>query len=78
MALIEQDMIRFAEALDDYELVSVVDMGGWGPDGFWVVVTDERFGFSYQISSHCDYWDFIDALVEHRQCASLTPLKEVA
>ena len=78
MALLEKEAVRFAESLDDYEHVSVTDIGGRGPTGFWVRVRDERFDISYEISSHCDYWDFIGALVDHRQCVSLTPLKEVA
>ena len=78
MALLEKEAIRFAEALDDYEHVSVTDIGGWGTTGFWLVVQDRRFGLDYEIASHCDYWDFTGALVDHRQCVSLTPLKEVA
>jgi hypothetical protein len=78
MALLEQEMVRFAESLDDYEHVKVTDMGGWGPIDYWVEVRDERFGFTYEIASHCDYWDFIGAMVNHTQCYSLTPLKEVA
>ena len=71
MALLEQEAIRFAESLDDYEHVSVTDMGGWGPTGFWLVVNDQRFDIFYEIASHCDYWDFIGALVDHRQCVAL-------
>jgi hypothetical protein len=78
MALLEKEATRFAESLDDYEHVTVTDMGGWGPIGYWVQVQDERFGLSYEIASHCDYWDFIGALVAHRQCVALAPLKEVA
>ncbi len=78
MALLEKEAVRFAESLDDYEHVLVTDIGGWGPHGFWVVVRDERFHISYEIASHCDYWDFIGALIEHRQCLSLAPLREVA
>lgn len=78
MALLEKEMVRFAESLDDYEHVKVTNMGGWGPIGYWVEVRDERFGLTYEIASHCDYWDFIGALVNHAQCFSLTPLKEVA
>ncbi len=33
MALLEKEAIRFAESLDDYEHVSVTDIGGWGPQG---------------------------------------------
>ncbi len=43
MALLEQEVIRFAASLDDYERVSVSDIGGWDPEGFWVVVRDRRF-----------------------------------
>jgi hypothetical protein len=75
MALLEQEAIRFAESLDDYEHVSVTDIGGRGPHGFWLVVRDHRFRRKYEIASHCDYWDFIGALVDHRQCVAL---KEVA
>ncbi|MDP9069299.1 MAG: hypothetical protein M3N53_13275 [Actinomycetota bacterium] len=75
MALLEKEVTRFAESLDDYDHVSVVDIGGSGPHGYWLVVRDHRFDRRYEISSHCDYWDFIAALVGHRQCVAL---KEVA
>lgn len=29
MALLEQEAIRFAESLDDYEHVTVAHIGGW-------------------------------------------------
>jgi hypothetical protein len=32
------------------------------------VVRDHRFDHDYEIASHCDYWDFIGALVDHKQC----------
>lgn len=35
MALLEKEAIRFAESLDDYEHVSVTDIGGDGPIGWW-------------------------------------------
>ena len=78
MALLEQEAIRFAESLDDYEHVTVTDVGGWGPLNHRVTVRDHRFEREYEIASHCDYWDFIGALVDHRQCVSLAPVKEVA
>ena len=62
MALLETEMVRFAESLDDYEHVSVTDMGGWGPDRYWVVVHDHRFDADYEIASHCDYWEVLTAL----------------
>ncbi len=74
MALVEQEAIRFAESLDDYEHVSVTDIGGHGHN-HWLVVRDHRFETDYEIASHCDYWDFIAALVAHRRCRAL---KEVA
>ena len=67
MALLEKDAIRLADALDDYDHVSVTDIGGWGPEGFWLVVRDHRFQLDYEIASHVDYWDFIGALVDHKQ-----------
>lgn len=78
MALLEQEAIRFAESLDDYEHVSVTDIGGWGPIAYWVVVSDHRFGLEYEISSHCDYWDFIGALVDHKQYIGRIVEREVA
>jgi len=77
VALLEKDAVRLAESLDDYEHVSVRDVGG-SAQSYWVVVRDHRFDLEYQIASHCDYWDFIGALVDHRQCVSLSALKEVA
>lgn len=62
MALLEKEAIRFAESLDDYEHVSVSDIGGWDPVGFWLVVQDDRFDMSYEIASHCDYWDVVSAV----------------
>lgn len=73
MSLLEQEATRMAAALDDYDHVSVTDIGGWGPIGFWLVVRDERFDISYEMASHCDYWDFIAALVDHRHCVCGTP-----
>jgi hypothetical protein len=78
MPLPERDAVRFASALDDFEAVCVRDVGGSDEFGFWVVVRDGRFDVSYQIASHSDYWDFVGAIVDHRQCLSLTPLAEVA
>ncbi len=78
MALLEQEAIRFAESLDDYEHVTVKDIGGWGPTGFHVTVRDHRFDNTYEIASHCDYWDFIGALVDHKQYIGRVVEREVA
>jgi hypothetical protein len=78
MALLDKEVTRFAESLDDYEHVSVADIGGWGPHGFWLVVHDHRFALDYQIASHCDYWDFIAALVDHKQYVAPPLQKEGA
>jgi hypothetical protein len=78
MALLEEEVTRFAESLDDYEHVSVTDIGGDGRAAFWVVVHDHRLDLKYRIASHCDYWDFVGALIAHRQCLSLRPLQDVA
>ena len=58
-SLPEEDALRLAKALDDYELVRVTDIGGSNCYGFWVRFRDERFELEYDICSHADYWDFI-------------------
>jgi hypothetical protein len=78
MALLEQEAIRFAESLDDYEHVTVTDIGGWGPIDYRVTVRDHRFDLDYEIASHSDYCGFMAALVDDRQCLSLMSSKEVA
>jgi hypothetical protein len=78
MALLEQEAIRFAESLDDYEHVTVTDIGGWGPLGYRVTVRDHRFDTEYEIASHCDYWDFIGALVDHKQYIGRVVERQVA
>ena len=78
MALLEKEATRFAESLDDYEHVTVKDVGGRGPIGYWVVVRDHRFDVDYEIASHCDYWDFVGALVDHKQFVRLPVRREVA
>ena len=65
MALLEREAIRFAESLDDYEHVTVKEIGGEEPSSYWLAVTDERFDSTFEIASHCDYWDFVTALVHH-------------
>ena len=59
MALLEHEAQRFAEALDDYDQVSIVDIGGTDEHGYWLVVHDHRIGTDYSIGSHSDYWEFI-------------------
>ena len=59
MALLEKEVTRFAESLEEYEHVSVINIGGWGPHGFWLVVRDHRVQLDYEIASHCDYWEFL-------------------
>ncbi len=59
MSLLEQEATRMASALDDYEHVSVSDIGGTEESGYWLCVTDERLGLGYEIASHADYWDFL-------------------
>ena len=54
--LLEREAIRFAESLDDYEHVSVKEIGGEEPTSYWLAVTDERFRTTFEIGSHCDYW----------------------
>ena len=47
VALLEKEATRFAESLDDYDHVSVTDIGG-DP----LVVRDHRFDLNYEIASH--------------------------
>jgi hypothetical protein len=61
MALLEKEVTRFAESLDDYEHVLVVDIGGWAAHGFWLVVHDHRSDLDYEIASCCECQDFIGA-----------------
>jgi hypothetical protein len=77
VALLEKEAVRFAESLDDYEHVSVRDIGS-NDQSYWVVVRDHRFELDYEIASHCDYWDFIGAVVDHRQYVALPVTREVA
>ena len=37
MALLEKEATRFAGSLDDYEHVTVTDIGGWGPLGYRLI-----------------------------------------
>jgi hypothetical protein len=62
MSLLEHEAIRMAHALEDYDHVSVTDVGGNG-SSHWLAIRDERFEVTYEISSHTDYWDFLIAFV---------------
>lgn len=59
MALLEHEAQRFALALDDYDRVSVTDIGGTDERGYRLAVDDHRLDRRYEISSRLDYWDFI-------------------
>jgi hypothetical protein len=41
-------------------------------------LTAGGFELDYEIASHCDYWDFIGAVVDHRQYVALPVTREVA
>jgi hypothetical protein len=69
MALLEGEATRLASVLGDYDHVSASLIDGDGA-GFKLIVRDHRFGFDYEIASHYDYWDFIGALVDHKQYAA--------
>ncbi len=79
MALLEKEATRFAESLEDYEHVSVTDIGGWGPIGYWLVVHDHRLELDYEIASHCDYWDFIEGTggTHHRRVSGSLMIHEI-
>jgi hypothetical protein len=75
MALQERDASRLALVLQDYEHVSATISGGAG--SFTLNVRDHRFDLAYEIGSHYDYWNFIGALVDHKQYVAL-PAQPVA
>lgn len=72
MALLEREAQRLARALDDYDHVSVADMGGTDASGYWLVVHDHRFDLRYEITYHCDYWEFIFRHAVGRPSAAAT------
>ena len=78
MPLIDKDAARIAAALNDYEHVALKEVRSRSDGFFEVVVTDERFGSDYALSSRCDYWDFIGSLVNHVPYASRPLVPEVA
>ncbi|MFN2489138.1 MAG: hypothetical protein ABR529_05280 [Actinomycetota bacterium] len=79
MSLLEQDANRMAAVLDDYESLKVTDIGGTEESGYWLCVTDERFGLAYEIASHAEYWDFLGYFCSHLQWpAKPLPTGEVA
>ena len=77
MALLEREAVRLADALDDYDHVSVADVGGSEGDGYWLVLRDERSDLHYAIGSHADYWDFLGFFADGKQWPA-RPLAEVA
>ena len=79
MSLLEQEAVRMASALDDYEHLRVSEIGGTEEAGYWLLVTDERLGLRYEIASHCDHWDFIGYFASGQQWpARPLPRGEVA
>ncbi len=78
MPLLEQEATRMAAALDDYEHVSVVRVAPRDSEHAVIEVTDERFDCDFEIASHCDYWDFVAAVVNHKQYVARPLRKEVA
>jgi hypothetical protein len=77
MSFLEQEAVRMAAALDDYELVSVSDIGGSGQSGYRLTIRDERFGLEYEIASHADYWDFLGYFCPGKQWP-VKPVRVVA
>ena len=66
MSLTENDAIRMAEALDDYDQVTVTDIRGRDADCS-IVIRDERFGTFHELTSHCNHLDFLAAFASHRR-----------
>jgi hypothetical protein len=77
MALREREVSRFVAVLEDYEHVSVSLVRDVDDCEFRLGIRDHRFGLDYEIASHHDYWDFIGALVDHRQYHAL-PVQRTA
>ena len=77
MALSESEASRFIAVLEDYEHVSVALVRDVDDSEFRLGIRDHRFGLDYEIASHHDYWDFIGALVDHRQYHAL-PVQRLA
>jgi hypothetical protein len=71
MSLIEKDANRMATAIDDYDFLSVIGVGGDESAGYKVTLLDERFGLQYEIGSHFEYWDFLGYFLTHVQYPSL-------
>lgn len=70
MPLLEHEALRIAEALDDYETLSVVDVGGAEPSGYWLLAEDERDARRHEIRSWLDYWTFLTRLTRSLGIAS--------
>ena len=78
MSLLEYEAVRMAGALDEYEYLRVTDIGGTDESGYWLCVTDEGLGLSYEIGSHYDYWDFLGSFLAGQQWpAGPRPRREV-
>jgi hypothetical protein len=77
MSLLEQEATRMAAALDDYEYLSVNDIGGTEASGYWLTVQDERFRLEFKIDSHTDYWDFLGYFCSGKQWP-VKPVRVVA
>jgi hypothetical protein len=77
MALRESEVSRLVAVLEDYEHVSVSLVREVDASEFRLGIRDHRFGLDYEIASHHDYWDFIGALVDHRQYHAL-PVQRTA
>ena len=59
MALMKQEAVRMATALDDYEHLRVVGLRAVDVRGAEIEIRDERAGLHYTIGSHTGYWDFL-------------------
>jgi len=70
MALNDREATRLIDVLQDYEHVSAAIIDAVDEGGFRLFVQDHRFGLNYEIASHSDYWDYIGALVDHKQYAA--------
>lgn len=70
MALDRSSVQRLADVLGDYEGLTACAVPAASEQDFELLLTDHRFGATYLIASHADYWDFLGYFADHKQWPS--------